>query len=706
MKKIILISLIALYFGHGSLAQTKPLELGGNFDYDLFMPAHEVNGQKFHSARTAAETIHRLLSNGTPEDIENAEKIVPGLISCQIRDENSPHYGAFRWELETPVEDLNAVEFVLFALIPAMIEHEELLSKKTSDLLRESIRLGLINIRNIDVTLKYTNIAIKDITNTCLGGELLGDPTISNRGYRKLVSWMEFTDRSGGNYEYNSIPYTVVAIRVISTLNRYVKDEHTRVRSGIILSRMSLGAYLHAHTPTGRWAGPHGRAYHKPMIGLGGTRYMAARETETMEEWVRDGLVPSWLDGLISERTWPDQVIETTGRDEGILISSYKADKYSLGVASRNMFNQDIIYIAWQSNVFTLHYSRPESEFPGIVYTRYVLDDDWLGDFSPGPGRGNQGLIPDVGHFQGVQDQNRAIALYSPQNLGALDRHSSAKAVIAIPRWGMGTDRVWIDDKELISLPAVGKPTSTVVIESGEIMMAFKPFSLTNLGAGEQLRVQEKDGTLMIELYNYKGPEKTFWELAWPGTFYQGLPKCGFYSEVADRKDFRDGSVFAELVNSGHVTDVADKRSTFTGTESRKWKVAYERDGRTLGLEVDLFDWFKAVKRWNQNGTLDMPMLESRFARQSKSGHIEIGDVSLCTSGKNSAWLYVSPDGSKIVAAYNGPEPSALKLEGPTFNLELSALKGGMIIWENGVIDIDAIDLEGKPKLTGAKLSN
>ena len=140
--------------------------------------------------------------------------------------------------------------------------------------------MGLINVSNIDVNHKYTNIAIKDITNTCLGGELLGDTAFSNRGYRKLLSWMEFTDRSGGNYEYNSLPYTAVAIRVMSSLNHYVKDEDTRVRSGIALSRMSLGAYLHAHTPTGRWAGPHGRAYHAAVIGKGGVYRMKEKETD------------------------------------------------------------------------------------------------------------------------------------------------------------------------------------------------------------------------------------------------------------------------------------------------------------------------------------------------------------------------------------------------------------------------------------------
>lgn len=693
----------------------KPLELPDDFDYDLFMPSHMAMGKKFHSARRSAELISRLLENGTEEDVRNAEKIIPGLNNCQDLDPSSPYYGAFRWELETPVEDLNAVEFVLFALIPAMIQYGDLLSPGAADTLRESIRLGLLNVRNIDVHHKYTNIVIKDITNTCLGGELLGDPEIAQRGYDKLMDWMEFTDRSGGNYEYNSLPYTVVAINVLSTLNRLVKDEDTRVRSSVVLSRMALGAYLHAHTPTLRWAGPHGRAYHGSVIGRGGTYRIGEKETETMAEWLESGMVPSWLDGLLSKPTWPDQVVETVGRDEGIYTSAFKDANYTFGVASRNMFNQDIIYIAWQSNVFTVHYTMPGEELPGVVYTRYVLDDDWLGDFSPGPGRGNRGLIPDVGHFQGVQDRNRAIALYIPRYLDGMERHNSAMAVIAFPHWNPETDKIWINDKTVNTLPILHDAEATVVLETGDIMMAIRPFTLTSLGMEpwpegtadglpEQLRIAERDGSLVVELYNFRGEEKTFWELAWPGTFFQGYPRCGFYSEIAGRGEYRHGAEFAGIVNSGIIKDEADPPSTYSGTEKRSWTVEYSRDGRILGTKVDLFDWFRPPEQWTHEGEVPMPMLESRYAKQSKSGKITVGDVQLNFGEGNAAWLYVSPDGKKIAAGYHGPSPSPLNLLHPEFSVEVNSMECGTVVWENEQVNIDASALEGKPKVRGARL--
>jgi hypothetical protein len=683
-----------------ALAQKEPLSLPEDFDYELYMPAHTVDGKLFHSAKDAAEWCARLLENGTAEDIQHAEKIVPGLLSCQETDPASPHYGAFRWELETPVEDLNAVEFVMFALIPMMIQQGHLLSPDVQEKLRGSIRMAMENIRNIDVHHKYTNIVIKDITNTCLGGELLNDPVIAQRGYDKLRAWMQFTDASGGNYEFNSPYYTYVAVNVMSTLNRFVKDEETRVRSEVVLGRISLSAFLHVHTPTGRLAGPHGRAYHHQVTGGG--------EAPWMKRWVDNGMAPSWVDGLVNDPTWPDQVTETSGRAEGIFATTYKTADYSFGVASRNMFNQDIVYIAWQSNVFTIHYKRPGKRQPGILYTRYVLDDKWLGDFSPGPGRGNTGLIPDVGHFQGVQDKERAIGLYIPRSLGGMERHHSAKAVIALPHWDPEADRLWIDGILAGPLPMQAGPTSVVVIESGDIFMAFRPFSLTDLGGntgGLPVTVKEYDGNLMIELFNYRGPEKTFWELAWPGTFFQGHPQCGFYCEIASQKDYADGAAFGEKIVGGTFTDVSDPESTYSGTETRKWRVAYSREGRSLGLEVDLFDWFRSSKRWTEDGHVQPAMLDSKFARQDTSGTIRLGETELRWNGEGTAWLYRSPEGDKIAAAYHGPDPSSFILEDPSFSLQIPRVDCGIAVWENGEIRISALGMSEAPKIEGATLS-
>ena len=705
----ILLVFAGIFFPSIALGQSndkEPLPIPENFDPKVNMLAKTVEGQKFHAPRASVRFCEELLENGTPKDIELVERMMPGILSGQETDPGSPHYGAFRWEIEMEmVEDLNAVEFLLHSLIPIIIDHQEKLADSTVSNIKESIHMGLQNIKAIDVNVKYTNIVLKDIANTCLGGELLKDTALAQRGYDKLKDWIAFTDRSGGVYEYNSTPYTAVAIEVLYRLQKYVQNPEIKFRARQMLWRVALSAGLHMHLPTGRWAGPHGRAYHGSVIGEGGSYLLQQQEMHSFRGWIEEGKLPDWMRTLLSPEMVPDQLKETVGIDDGLATYTYKADNYSFGVASRNMSNQANRYIAWQSNVFTLHYQRLQDTVPGAIYTRYLLNDHWLGYFSAGIGRGTNGLLPDEGHFQGVQDGNRAIGLYVPQAMGALDHFSSAKSVIAVPRWNE-TDKIWQGKQEIKTFPTTIQEGEVLVIESGKIMMAMKPFALTDLGKGSSIVVDMMpDGTLVVECYNYRGPAKTFWELAWPGAFYQGMPQNGFYAEVAEKDAYKSAGHFAETVASGEVVDEADPRSTYSGSETRKWRVSYSREGRTLGMEVDLFDWSKPARRWTRKGNFNWPMLESKFALQNRKGKIDInGNILTCSA--QPAWLYASPDGRTVVASYHGPGPSSVQLKtAGGGELNIKSLKGGLIVWQDDKVTIEAIGLQGQPEIKKGKLT-
>ena len=71
------------------------------------------------------------MANGTPQDLELAEKVLNVVLGCQELHPDDPHYGNFYWMLEDSVVfDLNAVEFALERLVPMMIEHGERLSRR------------------------------------------------------------------------------------------------------------------------------------------------------------------------------------------------------------------------------------------------------------------------------------------------------------------------------------------------------------------------------------------------------------------------------------------------------------------------------------------------------------------------------------------------------------------------------------------------
>lgn len=691
-----------------SFAQKKPLEVPSLFNPELNLVGSNIQGEIFHMVYFNAQFVEKLLDNGTSSDIELAEKIIPSLLSCQELNPSSPNYGGFRWEFETPlVNDLNAVEFLLDGLVPMMIRSEHKLSSPIRSQLRESIRLALGNVDRVDVAFNYTNIILKDITNSCLGGELLKDTAIANRGYRRFREWIAYTDANGGGvYEFNALPYTAVAMDVLSKLSKLVKDEETRVLAKIMLARLSLSAGLHIHPTTGRWAGPHGRAYHASYISEGGWYKLKEKEMETMNDWVDEGKLPDWMNGLMKPEVIPDEIVETISRDHGMYISTYKTPSYAFGVASRNMSDQDNRFIAWQSNVFSMVFDKPGEELPGIVYSRYINNDEWLGDFSAAPGRPTNMLIPDKGNFQGVQNGNRAIGLYAPRHLNAMEHYSSAKSVIALPRWKSETDKIWVNEKLIKNYPALVPVDGVVVIESGSVMIGIKPFQLGNLGYGSHMEIRhldDKDKTLVFEMYNYQGPAKTFWELAWPGAFFQGYPANGWYTEVVEGDEYENGAEFAKTLKRGKVIDDLTAPFTYTGGEERLWEVEYARDGKALGMEVDMFNWFASGRRWNEDGEIVFEMLSSRYARQTMNGKIEIEDVTL-ECGKQSAWLYQSPDKKTIVAAYHGPEEAPFVLKTAEGNIKIQSVSSALVVIRNGKARIDALSMEGKPSSKGIKI--
>lgn len=682
-----------------------PLPLPENFNPETSMLMRTVDGQPFHQMYPSAELAGRLVANGAPQDLALAEKVLAAVLDCQERRPGDPHYGNFRWEREDEfVEDLNAVQFALINFIPMLLRHGDRLSPAIRAQVEGSIRLGLEAIRRIDVSLIYTNIAIKDIANTCLGGELLDEPGIARRGYDKLVAWLRFTDRSGFPYEFNSPTYTRIAIQTLHQLAALVRDEATRILAKTMLARLGLSVVLHIHPGTGRWAGPYSRAYQPTVICDDVPDFPNIRgrvaEVNTVRQWLADGVLPGWLADALDHRPTPLWVAETSDAAQALGNSTYHSRSFALGVASRELSSQANRYISGQSNVFIAHYTIPGEARPGVIFSRYLLDDKWLGDYQTTPSRSRFQLLPEEGRFFGVQDGARAIALYTPFELGARVRNSSAKASLIWSRRDR-VDEIWIGGNRVERLPAEVPPGRVVVVGSGDALAAVLPLARTQLSHAAPLRLVEIGDYLALEMYNYLGPAKTFWELAWPGAFYQGRPQCGFYAELAERGDYPDGRAFGEVVAAGALTDEAEAPFTYVAGTERLWTVQYARDGRTLGLEVDLMDW-RLKRRWTQAGELGWPMLESPVARESRTGEVVVGEARL-TCGPAAAWLFASPETGRWAAAYHGLEPAPLTLSLPAGRVEIEAMGAGLLVWDNGRVAVEAMGLRGSVRVSGGR---
>ena len=645
---------------------TDPLPLPENFDPQTFLPSTTTENGTFHESRAGARLAEQLVANGTPQDLALAENVLNATLNCQERRPDDPHYGNFYWMAEDDVvADLNAVEFNLERLIPMMLRHQERLSPTMQGRVRQAIQLGLVEIQRLDVHVGYTNIAVMDILNSCLGAELLGNNEIARRGYDKLVQWIAFTDQSGLPREYNSPTYTSVVIRALKRLTALTQHVPTRIRAQTMLARLALSVALHIHKGTGRWAGPHNRAYHPSVVGE------TPPEIEIVKAWLADGHLPDWADDLLQSQPAPYEVIETASKMESIGLTTYHSPSFCLGVVSREY--------GGQTDVLMAHYAREGQERPGVLYSRYLLDDKWLGDFYHATDRTKSRNLIEEGQFYGVQQGPRAIALYAPQNMGQC---ASAKAAFIFTGRDQ-IDEIWIGSQKVETLPTDVPENEVVIIGSGGMWCAIWPLTRTDKGRDAPMRLIERQGDLVLEIYNYLGTRKTFWELR-PGLnpFFQGHPQCGVYVEMAERSAYADGKTFGQTVTSGTLHDSADPPFTTDFASERLWTVEYERDGQKIGIEIDLMGW-QLKRRWTQAGDQGWPMLESPLARQTARGEVTIGDATL-TCGKAAAWLYANPAVKRWVAGYHGQTAAPLVLALPEVTVEIEAMGMGTVVWDNG----------------------
>ena len=651
----------------------EPLLLPDSYNPKTHLLAKVTENGVFHETRAGASFAHRLVANGTAADLALTEEVLDVVLGCQERRPGDPHFGNFTWMLEDDhVEDLNAVEFNLEHLIPMMCRYAGRLTPGLQARVLDAIRLGLDEVRRLDVSIAYTNICLLDVLNTSLGGELLGDQVIAERGYRKLAAWMAFTDAQGIAFEWNSPTYGSVDIRALKLLADLTQHAETRIRAHTAAARMGLSTALHIHTGTGRWAGPHGRAYHPSVV------CETPPEINMVRGWISEGTLPAWVADALDARPGAFEVCETAHAERQMGITTYHSPSFVLGTASKEYTGQ--------SDVLMAHYVHPGVERPGVLYTRYLTNDKWLGDFYHATDRTKSRNLIEEGQFYGVQSGPRAIGLYTPpRNPGVI---SSAKACFIFTKRSL-VDEIWIGGRRVETLPADVAAGEVIVIGSGAAWIAFLPLARTDLGRDAPIRLVEREGDLVLEIYNYLGPKKAFWELGWPGLFYKGRPQCGVYVELAERPAYPDGGAFGRAVASGQLSDVTAPPFTYAGEGERSWTVEYRRDGQALGIEVDLMEW-RLKRRWTDSGDIGWPMFESPIARQNATGRVEVGGAAL-ECGQGPAWLFASPATGRYVAGYHGQQSAPLTLTVPGDRVDVPMMGIGTVVWNHGRVTIEAL---------------
>jgi hypothetical protein len=655
-----------------------PFDLPSGFNpEDYYLPV-TTDLSSPEAPREAAALAEGLVAKGSPESIELAGRVLTAVLVAQETREGAAHRGNFKWRFsDKAIGDLNSVEFTLRHLIPMMIRHQARLPEPLRDRIRESIRLGLEEIARMNVKITYTNVATMDCMNSILGGELLDDASFAARGYKRLMELERVTTSNGTFYEYNTPTYTRVTHDALTRIARYTENKEAAIRARTLRARLALTAALHLHPATGVWAGPHGRGHN-----LSGDE-AAPEQRSMLDQWIADGNAPACLTEML-DRPLPYSVWESVVPALGLGIMTYVDDAFAMGTATAE--------ISRQSHVFLVHATGGSDGTVALVHSKYLIDDP--DDVSEGtPGRR---YVSEGGKFHGVQWGSRAIGLYQPRTLehpGSLspasqNRFRSAKAVVEFDNRAPD-DRVWIAETPATKFPVDLDRGDVAVVECGDALVAVMPLSRDDLGYGAPLRIVRRGDRIILEMYNYLGPETVFWDMDRESRFFQGKPRCGFYAEVAPRDAYTDGAAFARKVASGMLRDEAAPPTTsYHDATERSWSVEYAREGQKLGIEVDLLSW-RLKRRWTQDGELGWPLLESALARQTETGRVELGGA-VVECGKAPAWLFALPERGVYVAGYHGP-PAAFTLRTPEATIRHDAMGSGVVSWCNGKLDVDAI---------------
>ena len=110
-----------------------------------------------------------------------------------------------------------------------------------------------------------------------------------------------------------------------------------------------------------------------------------------------------------------------------------------------------------------------------------------------------------------------------PNNPGVI---RSAKAAWIWTR--QQDEEIWAGERRVEELPAEIQPGEVVVVGSGGAYAAVRVLTRTDIGRAAPLRLREIQGDLVLEIYNYLGQEKSFWEMGWPGAFLPGQAAVRF----------------------------------------------------------------------------------------------------------------------------------------------------------------------------------
>ena len=465
-----------------------------------------ARGTPVHPIRESFYYAVGLLQRGRTGDASRSKAMLTQLLSLQQTQPNQPGYGAWPWLLEEPLEkmdsiDLNWADFCGSAIAQILVDHcEQLNDAELEKRMRAALRHAATAIRNRDVGVHYTNIAVLGGGVCAVAGEVLEDEQLLRYGRQRLQRVVVENDKVDSFAEYNSPPYGKVVIGESERILQLVKDKETRQAAEAIRVKAWEMFADSFHLPTEQWAGPHSRHSYRrlttTLVAFLNDRVdfeIKPHPNASVERPRGYGVVTPLPcpEKLLAKIKATDQYPKFTRRvfsldrnERPFYVGATWADsKSNIGSISRASF--------WTQRQPVVGYWKTDQD-PAVAFRlRYFKDGR---DFA------SMGV-------RTSQDQNRVLcALHSLPGRGdwhrSLDRPEngifSAKDLrVRIELEGDGVN-------------AIESPAGTFALQAGENELVIVPADGTFLGKSVAWKIDNQPNRSAVEAVCYFGQEQNF----------------------------------------------------------------------------------------------------------------------------------------------------------------------------------------------------
>jgi hypothetical protein len=314
--------------------------------------------------------------------------IIKKVISLQDTDRSSSTFGIWSWFYEEPLDrmsppDWNWADFCGKELILIISRHGNRLPEELYAAVQQAIYHACDAIIKRNVGPNYTNIAIMGAFVTLIAGEIFERREYADYGLNRLKKLYNYTSERKIFQEYNSPPYTAIAILELSRIQTETGNEDAKRMCCELLDWTWKTLAEHYHVRTQQWSGPHARCYetlqtdrNKAMIQLatdGQVMFFPWQDLPYNEEWFGSGIrcpekyVSYFTVAAEREIKQLYHKIEQTGLEKW--ATTYITPEYSLGSFSRDsMWNQTRPLLAYMDNAGEAAYLQLRCLHDGYDY--------------------------------------------------------------------------------------------------------------------------------------------------------------------------------------------------------------------------------------------------------------------------------------------------------------------------------------------------